>query len=268
MTLLLLVLLGVIAGIIAGFFGVGGGILFSPILFFLFTSVELPSPVSWTVGTALFCTFIASVSSSIQQRQSKNIYWKEGLFIGLLGAIGVYVGKKIVLSPMYTETVFVSFFVVLLIFVAFMFYHRSKQKKDPSNSRAELNTVKRINTGFFGGVVAALAGVGGGVVMVPAMNLWYKLDIAKAVSISSLAIVIISLSGWLQYAFLVEAASGMTRFAIGFVDFGASLPLVGGAFVGGIAGVKINRSVKGENVQKGFSLLVIAIAIALVLSLF
>lgn len=268
MTLLILVLLGLAAGIIAGFFGVGGGILFSPILFFLFTSVDVASPVSWTVGTALFCTFIASVSSSIQQRQSKNIYWREGILIGILGALGVYAGKRIVLSPIYTETVFVSFFVVLLLFVSFMFYQRSKKKEDAISGQAELTTIKRVNTGFFGGVVAALAGVGGGVVMVPAMNLLYKLDIAMAVSISSLAIVIISLSGWLQYAFLVDATAGITSFAIGFVDFGTSLPLVGGAFVGGIAGVKINRRVKGENVQKGFSILVIGIAAALILSLF
>lgn len=268
MILLLLVLLGIAAGIIAGFFGVGGGILFSPILFFLFTAFELSSPVSWTVATALFCTFIASVSSSIQQRQNRNIYWKEGLIIGLLGAFGVYAGKQIVLSSYYTETVFVLFFAVLLFFVAYMFYRRSRNQSDVKEINGEMGIFKRVNTGFFGGVVAAMAGVGGGVVMVPAMNLWYKLPIAKAVSISSLAIVIISLSGWMQYALFVEPVTGITQFTIGYVDFGTSLPLVSGAFVGGILGVKINEKVKGENVQKGFSLLVICIAIALLISLF
>lgn len=267
MTLLLLVMLGVAAGIVAGFFGVGGGILFSPILFFLFTAVDLPSPVSWTVGTALFCTFVASISSSIQQRQNRNIYWKEGIIIGILGAVGIYAGKRIVLSSFYTETVFVSFFVVLLLFVAYMFYNRSKNQSEVHESKEELGTLKRVNTGFFGGLVAAMAGVGGGVVMVPAMNLLYKLPIAKAVSISSLAIVIISLSGWVQYALFVEPVQGMTSFTLGFVDFGTSLPLVGGAFAGGIIGVKINEKVKGENVQKGFSFLVIAIAIALIIKL-
>jgi len=266
--LLLLVILGIAAGIIAGFFGVGGGILFSPILFFLFTAVDLPSPVTWTVATALFCTFVAAISSSIQQRQNRNIYWKEGVIIGILGAIGIYVGKRIVLSSFYTETVFVSFFVVLLLFVAYMFYQRSRSKLEVGESTKELRMIKRVNTGFFGGLVAAMAGVGGGVVMVPTMNLLYKLPIAKAVSISSLAIVIISLSGWVQYALFVEPVQGMTSYTVGYVDFGTSLPLVGGAFAGGVAGVKINKIVKGENVQKGFSVLVIVIAIALILSLF
>jgi len=91
--IILLIILGVLAGLMAGFFGVGGGLLFSPILFFLFTSLEVASPVSWTVGTALFCTFIAASSSTIQQRSHQNMFWKEGITIGVFGAFGIYLGK-------------------------------------------------------------------------------------------------------------------------------------------------------------------------------
>ncbi len=260
---ILLFILGVVAGIIAGFFGVGGGLLFSPILFFLFTSMGVASPVSWTVASALFCTFIAATSSSIQQNKHRNAYWKEGITIGLFGSLGVYLGKMLVTSSYYTEDVFVSLFILLLIFVSILFYRRSKSNVTLQVKAGKTGFLKQFGAGGFGGFVAALAGVGGGVVLVPVMNLGYRMSIGKAVSISSLAIVLISLSGWLQYAFLSSAPEGITPYTIGFVDFGTSLPLVIGAFAGGFIGVKLNKKVSSSRVQLGFSILVIIIALSM-----
>lgn len=267
MIFLLLLILGVIAGLTAGFFGVGGGLLFSPILFFLFTGLGVESPVSWTVGTSLFCTFTAAISSSIQQRSERNFFLKEGIIIGLSGAVGVYFGKLIVTSGYYTEDVFVSLFVILLIAVSILFYRKSKSDVTLQKTAKKLNVFKMNAAGVIGGLVAALAGVGGGIVLVPIMNLIYRLPIAKTVSISSLAIVLISLSGWLQYAFLVESPEGITSYTIGFVDFGTSLPLIIGAFLGGLAGVKLNKKAKGSSVQFGFSIMVIIIALSMIWNL-
>ncbi len=264
---ILLLILGVIAGIMAGFFGVGGGLLFSPILFFLFTTLEVSSPVSWTIGSSLFCTFIAATSSTIQQRSHKNTFWKEGVTIGLLGSLGVYAGKSIVTSSFYTEDVFVSFFVILLVFVSFLFYRRSKSNVTLQLKGENPGLFKQLGAGGFGGLISSMAGVGGGVVLVPILNLWYRLSISKAISISSLAIVLISLSGWLQYALLAGSPDGVTNFTLGYVDFGTSLPLVIGAFLGGFYGVKLNKKATTSRVQMGFSILVIAIALSMIWNL-
>jgi uncharacterized membrane protein YfcA len=111
-----------------------------------------------------------------------------------------------------------------------------------------------------GGIVASLAGVGGGIVLVPIMNLVYKLKLSKAVSISSLAIVLISLSGWLQFAFFSGSREGLTQVTLGYVDFGSGLPLIIGAFAGGFLGVRINHSLDQQYVQLGFSFLILIIA--------
>lgn len=266
--IILLFILGIFAGIVAGFFGVGGGLLFTPILFFVFSGTGVESPATWAIASSLFCTFIASISSSIQQNRQKNTYWKDGIIIGLFGALGVNAGKHIVTSDFFTEDVFVSLFVVLLVFVSILFYRKSKSRtKVTLQLKArKMGLFKMLTAGGFGGFVASLAGVGGGIVLVPAMNLWYRLPIARAVSISSLAIVIISFSGWTQYAFLAEGGAGASPYTTGFVDFGTSLPLVAGAFIGGAFGVKVNEKVKDESVQLGFSILVILIALSLIWS--
>ncbi|WP_234572612.1 sulfite exporter TauE/SafE family protein [Rhodohalobacter sp. 614A] len=260
MIFILLVLCGVLAGTLAGLFGIGGGILFTPILFFLFTSTGLENPTPWTIATSLFCTFTASISSSIQQRKERNFHWKEGFLVGLLGSIGVYFGKVTVTSPYYTKDVFVALFSILLFIVAILFYRRSRTDITFQVINNTFGVVKAGIAGVLGGIVASLAGVGGGIVLVPIMNLLYKLKLAKAVSISSLAIVLISLSGWLQFAFLSGTHEGLTQFTIGYVDFGSGLPLIIGAFAGGFLGVRIGHSVDQHYIQIGFSVLILIIA--------
>ncbi|MDZ7719969.1 MAG: sulfite exporter TauE/SafE family protein [Balneolaceae bacterium] len=264
MFFLILVLAGITAGILAGLFGIGGGILFTPILFLVFTSAGLENPTPWTIATALFCTFIASISSSIQQRSERNFYWREGILLGLLGSLGVYLGKITVTSAYYTEDVFVSLFSILLVIVAVLFYKRSRTDRKLQITKDSFSVPKAGVAGVFGGVIAALAGVGGGIVLVPIMNLVYKLKLSKAVSISSLAIVFISLSGWLQYAFFAGVHNGLTPYTIGYVDFGSGLPLIIGAFGGGFLGVRIGHTLDQKLLQICFSLLILIIAVMMI----
>lgn len=260
----ILIACGILAGLLAGAFGVGGGILFTPILFFLFNTAGVQEPVSWSIGTSLFCTFIASISSTLQQRNQKNIYWREGLQVGLFGFVGVYFGKLVVTSPYYTEDVFVSFFAMVLALVGIMFYRKGRSDITLQKKANKLTLFKLGFAGGGGGLVAALAGVGGGVVLVPALNLGYRIHILKAVSISSFAIIIISLSGWLQFALLSGMHSGISSYTLGFVDFGTSLPLIMGAFVGGIAGAKTGNKIPRSYLQIGFSLLLGAVAFLMI----
>ncbi len=260
MIFLLLVVLGILAGVLAGFFGIGGGVLFTPIFFLIFSASGMENPVPWTIGTSLFCTFIAAVSSSFQQLRQHNLYLGQGMKVGILGAVGVYLGKLIVMSSYYTEVIFVIFFASLLLVVAVLFYRRGSGKVVIDDNPDKIGWNKSVLTGGIGGLVAALAGIGGGSVMVPIMNLWYRIGLTRAVSVSSLAIVVISLSGWLQFAFFADGIDSLTAFTVGTVDFGTAFPVIIGAFAGGIAGARLNEKVNDKSVQIGFSLLVLAVA--------
>ncbi|CAN5126629.1 sulfite exporter TauE/SafE family protein [soil metagenome] len=265
--IILLLLLGVFTGILAGVFGIGGGVLFTPVLFFIFSSIGIEQPVVWTIGTSLFCTFTAALSSSIQQVKQRNSYISEGVKIGLLGALGVFIGKQITTSRFYTEEIFVLFFALLLLMVSWMFYRRGKGQVLTEKNEKPVRLKESFAAGLGGGFVAALAGVGGGIVVVPALNLGYKIDIAKTVSISSLAVLLISLSGWLQFAFLSGSIIGATEYTIGYVDFGTGLPLIIGAFAGGFIGVKAAKKIPEERRQIAFSVLAVIIAFLMVYSL-
>lgn len=267
--ILILFFLGTVAGIVAGLFGLGGGILFTPILFIVFRDAGIPDPVVLTIASSLFCTFIAALASSVRQYQQQNIYWFEGIRVGILGAMGVYIGKLVITSPYYSQQEFVLFFSVLLLYVAFMFYRRgSRNEGEIIADDKPLKWNQSMMTGGLGGFVAALAGIGGGGVMVPMLNLLYKKEFAKSVSISSLAIILISLSGWLQLGWAGNNVETLTTYYWGYVDFGAALPLAVGGLGGGFIGAFLNLKINRRYLQFAFSVLAIVMAVKLIVEAF
>lgn len=269
MELLILLFLGIIAGVVAGLFGLGGGILFTPILFIVFSDAGIENPVVLTIASSLFCTFIAAFGSSVRQFQQQNFYWADGIKIGLLGAAGVYVGKLVITSQYYSQREFVIFFSLLLLYVAYMFYRRGARNKSEVKSNDHPVTLKQsFVTGGLGGFVAALAGIGGGGVMVPLMNLVFKKKFARAVSISSLAIVFISFSGWMQLGLAGNGTDTLTHFHWGYVDFGAALPLAIGGLFGGFLGALFNIRINRRYLQYAFSVLAVGMALKLIIEAF
>jgi len=274
MVFLLLLLIGILAGTIAGLLGLGGGILFTPVLFYLFAYNGISDPVIWSIGTSLFCTFLAAGSSVVRQVQQHNFFAREGLILGILGASGVYAGRLILTSGYYSDVEFSLFFSALLLFVAYNYAFRSEHKSDQNAKTAPLNfdirsILKRSSTsGLLGGFVASLAGIGGGSVMVPIMNLVYRIPLKKAVSISSTAIILISLSGWGQLAWLQPESAPLTKFSIGYIDFGTAFPLIFGGFIGGFGGAWLNHYIPQRILQWSFALLALVIAAKMIAGIF
>lgn len=268
-TFLILLALGIIAGILAGLLGIGGGILFAPVLFVVFSDASIADPVVLTIGSSLFCTFVAAFGSSVRQYRQQNFFWRDGLLVGILGSLGVTIGKWVITAPFYNKQVFVIFFSLLLMYVAWMFIKRGKRNFEEVATRESTVTKKQaVVSGGLGGFVAALGGIGGGGVMVPILNLYFEKPFKKVVSISSLAIVFISLSGWLQLTLAGSAQEALTDYAVGFVDFGAALPLAAGAMIGGFFGAFINLRIKQLYLQYAFAVLAVGMAVKLLVEVF
>lgn len=265
----LLILIGLIAGIVAGLMGVGGGIIFTPVLFFLFDEAGVDDPVLWTIGSGLFCTFIAAIGGTIRQYMQHNFFLKEGILLGLLGTGGVFLGKLVITSQYYDRTQFAIFFSLMLFYAAYMLFKRGSDKSDEfKRDFKELGFKGALTAGGLGGFVAALAGVGGGGIMVPILNLFFKQPFKKTVSVSQLGMVIMVFSGWVQLALLIPEGVGITEISIGYVDFGAALPLSIGGLVGGFGGAYLNQKIRRDFLQWGFGVLAVVMASRLIWSVF
>ena len=269
MDLILLIAIGIAAGLIAGLLGVGGGIIFTPVLFFLFEEAGIENSVQWSVASGLFCTLIAAGSSTIRQAMQKNLFIKEGIILGLMGAIGVLLGKQVLTSSYYKREEFVIFFSIMLLYAALMMFRRGRdQEKESEREYNDIGLKEAFVTGGIGGFIAALAGVGGGGIMVPIMNLFYKQPFRKSVSVSQLGMTILILSGVVQLSLVNVDITGLTEFSSGYVDFGAALPLSFGGLIGGFGGVYLNHRINRKFLQWGFAVLAVVMAGRLLLSVF
>ncbi|MGN0901653.1 MAG: TSUP family transporter, partial [Succinivibrio sp.] len=101
-TVIALVLCGVVAGFLAGLLGIGGGIVFVPCFFFLFTGFFHISPdvaIVVATGTSLLCMIPTSISAARSQYRKGNSdlevikQWSVFMLLGV--TVGILVSKYI-----------------------------------------------------------------------------------------------------------------------------------------------------------------------------
>jgi uncharacterized protein len=111
MTLALVVLLGFVAGVLSGMFGVGGGILFVPVLSLVVGLTHLEAQ-----ATSLAAIIPVVAVGAWRQHGYGNVRWRPALWIGLTSAVGVAGG--VVLADSLSEDVLRRLFAALLLVVA------------------------------------------------------------------------------------------------------------------------------------------------------
>jgi uncharacterized protein len=264
--ILILAAAGLAGGFVAGLLGVGGGIIFSPVLLFFYQGVGVADElvVPMTAGSSLFCTLVAAASGTLSQAKlgmvRGRIVWIAGVFAALaVTAMTVLVTTK----PWYNQTVFgVVLAVILLLAVARMLRAKTGDALDARGAGDRVPVPLLALTGAGAGAVASAAGVGGGIVMVPVYNQFLRLRLKEAAATSMATIVLISLSGVVVYA-LRGLGAGVPPTAVGYVDVGRALWLAVPALVTARLGVRVAARVDTRVIRYGFAALATAVALRL-----
>lgn len=259
-----MLVLGFVAGILSGLLGIGGGMIFTPVMFYLFQFYGVEEPVKWTIGTSLFCSFTSALSSVVPQMHKFRLFMREALWLSLFGVAGTWVAQQIVNSGYYDRGPFAVLFSLVLFYTAWRFF--AYNKRSIETKRQHKPTVLGVGNfalvGGLAGLVSSLVGIGGGIVVVPLMTLLYHQHIRKVTAMSSVVVVILALAGWFQLAIL-DAGKGITAYTLGFVDLGAALPLVIGSFAGALFGLRIAVHVNRKRLQQIFGVLAVLLGLKL-----
>ena len=191
-----LFLSGVLGGVLAGMLGIGGGIIYVFVLdaYLVDVGVIEQEYAHYIISNSLFCVFFASLSSCVNLIRHKEFYYKQVLLLGVPAVIAsICTLLFVVNSHWFTREVFSYVIMVLLIYMLF----RTIRKVARKEVDIELDGIPSSGlaiAGGLGGVVASLSGLGGGVVMVPVMNGFFKINMKIAKSISLGVIVMSSLA--------------------------------------------------------------------------
>lgn len=119
-TIIAAILLGVAAGVFAGMFGVGGGILFVPVL------VALGLDQLEAQGTSLLAILPTVLAGSWTQRRYGNLRTRTALVVGLASVVGVEIGARLVTEL--PESTLRRLFAVLLFAVAAQLIWRTRRR--------------------------------------------------------------------------------------------------------------------------------------------
>lgn len=171
-------LVGVGAGLLGGMFGVGGGILVVPALVLL---LRLDHRVA--NGTSLGAVLPISISSLVTYWSQDNVDWWMALWLAIGALGGALQGTKwIHLIP--RRRLGYMFTIVLIVTAIRLFIPMAS-----SSGREALDAIAAVALvaiGFATGVLAGLLGIGGGVVMVPAMIVLFSEPsvVAKGTSVA------------------------------------------------------------------------------------
>ncbi|NNF58237.1 MAG: TSUP family transporter, partial [Rhodothermaceae bacterium] len=194
MTILLLLIAGAVGGFVAGLVGVGGGIIFGPVLFFYFQALGLDDPIltPLVLGTSILCTGAASLSGTVAQHKAGAIDWRTAGIAGSFAAVAVTLMTLFVTTqPWYDKTVFQAVLgTILLVVVVRMLLKKAGRGNTLSTDGARRHLGFLSGIGASAGAVAAAGGVGGGVIMVPAFNGLVRLPLKVAAGTSTAAIVL------------------------------------------------------------------------------
>ena len=259
-TIVLYLVVGLGGGFVGGLLGVGGGIIIVPVLFLLFSqSGQYPSELVLlvAVATSLACIVFTSASAAYAQIKGRRVLWsvvKRLLPTVLVGSI--LAGY---LAPMLQPELLRIGFAVFITLVALIMYFDWK----PSPNRQLPEGIRAAPIGFGAGLIAGLAGIAGGNVIVPTL-VFFNVPAHQATATASTLGVPIAAAGALSYMLLAPALAPTYPGLLGYVDLQAFVFIVVGSVLAAPLGVKFAQRLPAATLKRVFSLMLVLVAIRMV----
>lgn len=241
--------LGFFIGIISGFFGIGGGIILTPLLLILgFTP-------SVAIATSLMLTLGSTVSGTLSHLRLKNVVWKDSLIVGGVGIIGSTIATPIVLR---LEAANGAHLVISIVYMGLLLYFawkflRPGQKSDDTKGMKN-RYVALAFTGIFAGFVSSLLGVSGGFIITPLLVSLAGYELKRAVGTSIASALLIVVSGLVNYS----AANTDVDLLVGAM-------LIAGALLGAPIGARQLTHFKQSFVKKYLGIFYLTVATSVLL---
>ena len=251
--------LGAAVGCLSGLFGVGGGFLLTPLLIFL----GIPPVVA--VGTGTAHVVATSVSGAIAQYRRNNIDFKMGLVMLIGGWAGSAIGveavrvlRKAGLFDLVISLTYLTFLGVVgsLMMIEGISAWRKSNAGRPTGlrksgqhswvdglplkmrfhrSKLYISAIPPMLIGMFVGFMAAIMGIGGGFVIIPAMIYLLRMSTGVVIGTSLFQIVFVA-----AFATILHALQNKS------VDVVLAAILMTGGVFGAQVGSALGQDLKAE----------------------
>jgi len=279
--LFVLLAMGAAVGFLSGMFGVGGGFLITPLLIFY------NIPPSIAVATGANQVIASSISGAIAHFKRGTIDFKLGGMLLLGGVFGSTLGafvfallRSLGQLDLFISVLYVGFLGIVggLMLVESLntirrsrggapaplkrsgqhnWIHRLPLKMRFRASKLFVSVIPVLGLGAAIGFLAAIMGVGGGFIMVPALIYLLKVPTNVVIGTSLFQIIFVT-----AYTTIVHSTANQT------VDVVLAFLLMIGGVAGAQYGAKAGQRLRGEQLRALLAALVLAVALRLGFDLF
>jgi len=255
-----LVLLGAIAGVLSGMFGIGGGVVIVPALSLIF-GYELQNAIGTSLGVLVMPV---SVFAVLAYYRAKQLQITPAVLIAVGLVIGGVFGAQVALN-MPTSTL-QRVYGVFLIWVGWRFIEPRKLWAEragraiptPAEKTAEPQVGWYIvfGVGLIAGVASGLFGIGGGLVIVPALITLLDFDQKRAVGTSLAALLP-----------PVGIGAVISYYDAGKMELSAVVFIAAGLVFGAFAGARIALGLPSSTVKRMYGVFLIVVSLRFLLQL-
>jgi len=217
--IILMVPTAAIAGFFAGLFGIGGGLITVPFLFFIFESLNIDKAylMHLSVGTSFAIIIPTSIVSVLTHKKHNSVDISIIKSYGIFVISGVLLGT-VIAANLNTESLLLFFTIVVYFLGAYLLNIKDKTSKLKSN----FSLTPKIVLGFISGFISAPMGIGGAVMNVPILR-YFGYPINTAIGSAAAIGFIIALFGGLGFFLTGSYLNANLPLSIGFINIPAFL---------------------------------------------
>lgn len=264
--LLVLILLsvGVLAGFSAGLFGVGGGAVMVPALYYAFNVIGVSDELVMHCAVATSSAII--IFNSLRAVKSHNklgaidweLLWPDSILSSYVFwiVIGSFFAASFLASIMSAQFLIILFAIVMIL-VSLHFIFGNNNLEIRSSIPTGLATPI---IGSLVGALSSLMGIGGGSITVPLMNMC-RIPMNRAVATASGFGFAISLPATIGFIISGWGIDGRPSFSLGYVNVVALVCILSSAFFVIPYGAKIAQILPQKRLKLLFGLCLLAVAL-------
>ncbi len=217
-----MVLTAIPVGFVAGLFGIGGGLITVPFLYYIFSllGIDPEYVMHLAVGTSFAIIIPTSAVSVFTHHKFKAVDFQVVKKYGLYVVLGVIIGT-IFAATLKTKSLILFFSIIVTILGVYLLLLKEKEK----DVIIEIKLYLKIILGFIVGFISAPMGIGGAIMNVPILK-FFGYSINKSIGSAAAIGFMIALFGAIGFSITGNYLKSNLPLSVGFLNIPAFLIFV------------------------------------------